>query len=131
MARLVTVLLVLLTACATASGHRIGSGKNYKQVARDQVHIYRTFDQIPSHCSFEEVALVAGTGSEFATEGNVYDAMKQKAGDLGANAIVLGEGDQTMHTTGGLLKPRELKGEAVAIRVFKQGCPEFGGEAEP
>ena len=122
------LVVSMVSACASASGHRLGIGPERPKVERDDVVVYRTFDQVPG--PFEEVAIIAGTGNQFASEGNVMDAMKSKAGKLGANGIVIAPGESTVTRTGGLWEARGLKGEAVAIYVYPGGEQEVDGGDE-
>lgn len=87
----------------------------------EQVRIYRTADQVGR--KYEEVALLNSTGeSNFTNEAGMMESMRKKAGELGANGIILdaineaGAGAKVAAAVLGTGTQR--KGRAIAIFVF-------------
>ena len=80
--------IALLSACVSTQATRLGSGTIRPPVPPDQVAIYRTADQVPR--KYEEVALLSSKGDYSMTdEEKMYRSMREKAGEMGANAIIL------------------------------------------
>jgi hypothetical protein len=85
------------------------------------VAVYRTADQVPG--KYQEVALLNATGeSSWTNEAKMINSMRKKAGELGANGIIL---DAISEPSAGvkvaaafLGTPAERKGKAIAIYVF-------------
>lgn len=85
------LLLVLLAACATrAETVRLDNGPARPPVPPDSVRIFTAREAVTS--SFVEIALLnaEGTGWAPADEAKVIERMREEAGKLGANAIILG-----------------------------------------
>ena len=109
-----------LTACVSVQTTRLGSGVIHPPVPADRVTIYRTADQV--HAKYEEVALLSASGdSSMTTEDQMYSKMRQQAGELGANGIIL---DSVAEPTTGAKVAQALlgtsadrHGKAVAIYI--------------
>lgn len=91
------------------------------KVSPDSVRIYRTADQVKS--KYEEIALLNSTGeSNWTNEQAMFESMRKKAGEVGANAIILdaineaGAGAKVAAAIFGTGTQR--KGRAIAIFVF-------------
>jgi hypothetical protein len=83
------------------------------KVAPEQVRIFRSFDQVPG--KYEEIALLNSTGeSNWTNESLMLESMRKKAGDLGANGIVLSAIDEAG------------AGAKVAAAVFGTGTQRKG-----
>jgi hypothetical protein len=113
--------VLVIAACVSTQATRLGSGMIRPPVAPDQVAIYRTADQVPG--KYEEVALLSSKGDYNATdEEKMFKSMREKAGEMGANAIVLqsvqepGTGAKVASALIGLSANRE--GKALAIFVL-------------
>jgi hypothetical protein len=80
-----------LVGCLNVTTTQIGSpslGYDRPRLAADQVAVYRKEDQVPGQ--YQEVALLHVTGSEaWSTESDLYRKMREEAGRLGANAVIL------------------------------------------
>jgi hypothetical protein len=118
---LVAVGLVALTACVSVQTAPLGGGVIHPPVAADKVAIYRTADQV--HAKYEEVALLSASGdSSMTSEEQMFKKMRQQAGELGANGIILDSvsepstGSQVAHALLGTSADRH--GKAVAIYVI-------------
>lgn len=90
-------------------------------VAPEQVRIYRTAEQVTGR--YEEIALLNSTGeSNWTNEQAMMESMRKKAGQLGANGVILdaineaGAGAKVAAAVFGTGTQR--KGRAVAIWVF-------------
>ena len=95
-------------------------------VAADQVHIYRTAAQVTGR--YEELALLNATGeASWTNEQAMLESMRKKAGELGANGIILdavtepGAGAKVAAAFLGV--GAERKGKALAIFVFPDSLP--------
>jgi len=87
---LVAVLLIALVvvACVTTKAVRLVTSIARPPVAWKDVIVYRSADQVPS--KYEEIALLSSTGdSSFTSEEAMLNSLRKKAGQLGANAIIL------------------------------------------
>ena len=83
--------------------------------------MYRTASQVPG--KYEEVAMLNSTGNTGMTnEEQMFNSMRKKAGQLGANGIVLdgiSEPSAGAKVAGAVLGTgAERKGKAIAIYVF-------------
>lgn len=116
--------IALFIACVTTQAVRLGSGPIRPPVPWDKVIVYRTADQVPG--DYEEVALISASGdSIYTSEEEMYKAMRKKAGELGANAIILDAMSEPSAATkvisyallgvGG-----ERRGKALAIYVYPE-----------
>jgi hypothetical protein len=80
-----------LVGCLNVTSTRIGPpslGYDRPLLAPDEVAVYRTEEQVPGE--YQEVALLHVTGSEtWSTESGVYRKLREEAGRLGANAVIL------------------------------------------
>ena len=110
-----------MTACVSTQAVRLGNAPIRPPVAPDHVIIYLTPDKVPGR--YDEVALLSSKGDAAATsETKMYDSMRKKAGELGANAIILqnveepGTGSKVFHALLGTSADR--KGKALAVFVF-------------
>lgn len=113
--------VVALSACVSTQATRLGGGTIRPPVPPDQVAIYRTQDQVPG--KYEEVALLSSKGDYSMTdEEKMYRSMREKAGEMGANGIILqsvqepGTGSKVAKALIGLSANRE--GKALAIFVI-------------
>jgi hypothetical protein len=119
--RTVLVGVVLLGACVSTQAARLGSGTIRPPVSPDKVAIYLTADRVPG--KYEEVALLTSKGDYGSTnEEKMYRSMREKAGELGANAIILesvkepGTGAKVARALIGTGANRE--GKAIAIFIL-------------
>lgn len=75
-------------ACISTEAIRLGSGPMRPPVPWDKIIVYRTADQVPG--KYEEVTLLTASGdSMWTNEEEMYKSMRKKAGEFGANAIIL------------------------------------------
>jgi hypothetical protein len=115
-------LLLALGACVSTNATML----NPSPVARPpvlptEVRIFRTADQVPG--KYEEVALLNSTGeSNWTNEQAMFESMRKKAGEIGANAIILdavteaGAGAKVAAAVLGVGTQR--KGKAIAIFIL-------------
>ena len=115
-----TLALLALSACVTVHSTRLGAGVIHAPVPPDRVAIYRNAQQINGR--YEEVALISAAGDySYTNEEQMYAKMREKAGALGANGILLDS--MTEPTTGAKVASAfigtsaERTGKAVAIYV--------------
>lgn len=115
--------LVVLSACVSVNAVRLGPSGYRSPIPAEDVVIYRTADQVPG--DYEEIALLNAEGSTtWTNESGMIEAMRKKAGQMGANAIILdaisepGAGAKVAGAIFGVSVER--KGKAVAIFVKKE-----------
>ena len=108
-------LLVLLTACITAHATRLETGPGRPEVQADSVRVFATQAAVPR--PFEEIAIIEAAGDAASTEA-LIKRMREEAGKLGANAIVLDAG-----SAGGILgaDPGRRTAKCVAIYLKPTG----------
>lgn len=115
-------VLCLLSGCVSTNATMLNpSPVKRPPVAAASVRIYPTLDQVEG--KYEEVALLNATGeSNWTNEQAMLESMRKKAGQVGANAIVLdaiaeaGAGAKVAAAVFGTGTQR--KGRAIAIFVF-------------
>ena len=83
--------------------------------------MFRNVAQIPHH--YEEIALLNATGdANFADEPRLIDAMRKKAGALGANGLLLDgfrEPSTVEQVTAAVFRTESMRrGRAIAIDLF-------------
>ncbi len=84
------MLLLELSACISTNAVRLGSPGQFPPVHQDSVKVFLTEADVKGE--FDKVALINAEGNyTYATDEKMINAMKKKAGKLGANAIILGE----------------------------------------
>lgn len=112
---------LLFTACVSTQAVRLGNTPDRPPVTPDHVVIYLTPDKVPGR--YDEVALLSSKGDAGTTsETKMYDSMRKKAGELGANAVLLqnveepGTGSKVFHVL--LHTSADRKGKALAIFVL-------------
>ena len=114
-----------LSACVTTNASRLGTATaNRPMVAAQDVVLYRVAEQVPR--KYEEIALLNSSGdSGFTNEAKMFESMKEKAGEVGANAVILdavsepGSGAKVAAAIFGVSAQR--KGKALAIWIFPVG----------
>lgn len=119
----VSLLALLFTAACVSTQATMLAGAKRDPITPDQVKIYRSADQVPGR--YEEVALLTSAGDYAATnEGEMFESMRKKAAELGANGVIL---DTVAEPTTGqkvasaiLPVTANRKGKAIAIYVFPE-----------
>lgn len=122
MRRIALLTLAAVAACVQTNATMLNpSPVKRPAVSADQVRIFRTADQVKGR--YEEVALLNATGeSNWTNEQTMMESMRKKAGQIGANAVILdaiseaGAGAKVAAAVFGTSTQR--KGRAVAIFVF-------------
>lgn len=114
-------VFLFAAACVSTQAVRLGTAPARPPVAADQVAIYRTADQVPGR--YEEVAMLSSSGDQsFTSESQMYGSMRKKAGQMGANGVILQQvkDASTAAQIGASLglSSADRKGKAVAIFVF-------------
>lgn len=122
------VAMLLLCSCVQTNAIILNpSPVSRPRVAPSEVRIYRTLDQVKGR--FEEVALLNSVGeSNWTNESGMLESMRRKAGEIGANALVLeaineaGAGAKVAAAVFGTGTQR--KGKSIAIFVFPDSLPQ-------
>jgi hypothetical protein len=123
MARFFTALLILAVlagGCVSVNYTKLGENE-YQATDPSAVIVYADPSDVPG--KFEKIGLLnASGGSNFSNEQSLVDAMKQKAAEMGADGIILGElkdADSLAKVAGAFLGvPVQRHGQAVAIRFL-------------
>ena len=116
------LLLALSTGCVSTNATLLNPTPTPRpKVSPALVRIYRSLDQIRER--YEEIAILNATGeSNWTNEQEMLESMRRKAGEVGANAVVLdaiqeaGAGAKVAAAIFGTGTQR--KGRALAIFVF-------------
>jgi hypothetical protein len=120
----ITVLGIVactLAACVSTTATRLGQGQIRPAISPDSVVIYLKAEDVPGR--YEQVALLNSSGNvEYTNEQQMYNSMRKKAAELGANGVILdatsepGAGAKVAQALFGVSADR--KGKAVAIFIF-------------
>lgn len=118
--RFLFLTLAVLVGCVAVNTTQLGMKTLRAPVPADQVMFYRTADQVPG--KYEEVALLNASGDSFFTnEARMHKRMRDEAGKLGANGVIL---DAMSEPSAGAKVAAaifgvgaERKGKAIAIFV--------------
>src|SRR4051794_22927227 len=113
--------LVFLAGCVRTTATKLGASMLHPPLIPNDVAIYRTATQVPG--KYEEVALLYSKGaSTLTTEPQMFESMKAKAAEMGANAIILdaiSEPSAGAKIAGAFLGyAPERQGNAVAVYVY-------------
>jgi hypothetical protein len=116
-------LTLLLSACVTVNKTVLDRSFMAAPVAKEAVHIYLPGDEVPEHT---RIAILHAAGDvELTDESEMIDKLREEAGKLGANAIVMGElkdpGTGAVVASAILGTNAERKGQAIAIFVPSLG----------
>ena len=119
--------VLALTGCVTTNAARLGTAtENRPPVPAEQVSLYRLASHVPGR--YEEIALLNSSGdSGFTNEAGMFESMRKKAGEMGANGVILdavsepGHGAKVAAAIFGVSAQR--KGKAIAIWVFPGTTP--------
>ena len=122
---MIGVLSGLSTGCITVSKSVLDDSYAYRPLALQDVYVFFPYDEI---CEHRRVAILAAEGDEELTsEGGMIDKLREEAGKLGANAIILngvtepGDGERIVAAT--TYESAERRGQAVAIH-----CTDWGDD---
>ena len=115
----VVAAVLLIAACVSVNKSVLSRSRVSQPVPRDDVQVYFAGDSVPTH---ERIAILSGEGDDNTTnQGQLIDKLREEAGKLGANAIILNEVEEA--STGAKVAQAILgtsakrKGEAIAIYV--------------
>ena len=116
-------LTLLLATCVTVNKTVLDRSFMATPVAKESVHIYLPGDEVPEHT---RIAILHAEGDvDMTDESEMIDKLREEAGKLGANAIVLGElrdpGTGAMVASAILGTTAERRGQAIAIFVPSLG----------
>lgn len=121
----VIAICVLLTGCISVNKSVLMDRSMYP-VPTGEVHVFLPRDEVPTSC--QRVAILNASGDEnFTNESQMIDKLREEAGKLGANAIMMGEiedpgsGERIASALFGTASDRDSQAEAL-------WCPDgFGG----
>ena len=122
------VLLLLLSACVSVS-KSVLMDRSATPVPQHDVYVFLDNGEVPTDC--ERVALLNASGDDtFTNEGQMIDKLRQEAGKLGGNAILLqgmedpGAGERFASALFGTRSDRD--GQAVALWCPSRVKPDRG-----
>lgn len=127
MSRTITLVAVslFLAACVSVNKSVLSRSRVHEPLPLEQVQVYFADDSVPGH---ERIAILNAEGAEsFTDRGKIIDKLRQEAGKLGANAIILNElkdpgtGERVVAMVFGVAAMR--KGSALAIYVREPDRP--------
>lgn len=123
---LLSCIALLTMACVSVNAARV-SPVRYAPVSKDQVYVFTSADKVTR--PYDEVALLDASMDSDGIDAKMIDAMRKKAGSLGANGLILGDihhpSDNVVAATSiasaVLRQPGSIdvptRGHAVAIRL--------------
>ncbi len=122
MQRAALLFAVMAAGCAHVSVDHTVLNSSYQAnpIATDDVFVYEEGDSIPEHT---QVAFLNASGgrsdgiTNWASDNDLRDALREKAGRLGANAIIWGDVD----SPGFFSLSTTVRSSAVAIYVPSLG----------
>lgn len=118
----VFLLAILISGCVSTNATLLGpSNSSRPETNPKEIIMYRTADQVPG--KYQEIALLHSKGDSLYTdEADMYESMRKKAAEVGANAIILdaiSEPSAGAKVAGAFLGTgSDRKGSAVAIFVY-------------
>lgn len=119
---------IALSGCVTTNASVLGTASASRPVVLPaNVYLYRTAEQVPRR--YEEIALLNSAGdSAFTDEAKMFTSMRKKAGELGANGVILdavSEPSAGAKVAGAIFGvSAQRKGKALAIYVFPSEAPQ-------
>ena len=111
--------VALLTACVSVNKSILAPNPTGRRFATEDVYVYLQRDTVPDHT---RIAILNARGDvDVTNEGEMIDKLREEAGKLGANAIILGEIDEPgtgARIAGAVFDiPTERETQAIAIYV--------------
>jgi hypothetical protein len=119
-ATLAIALALMCAGCVSTNAAVLDSSVSYQKICPDGVQIFTAAERVPG--PYQEVALLNSSGeSGWTTEQGMAHSQQQKAAQLGANGIIMGDTKEPNAGTkiiGSILGTgAERKGKAVAIFI--------------
>lgn len=112
---------LFLAACVSVNKSVLSRSHVHEPVPLEQVQVFFADDSLPA---YERVAILnAEAGEAFTNRGKIIDKLREEAGKLGANAIILSElkdpgtGERVAAAVFGVAAMR--KGSAIAIYMHE------------
>ena len=120
MKRLLAFAVILATACVQTNVTALDPTTKLAPTCVAGVQLFTSPEKVPA--AYSEVALLNSSGSSSATnEQEMFESMREKAAQAGANGVILGAVDEpgagTKVAAAIFGTPAERKGKAVAIRI--------------
>jgi hypothetical protein len=111
--------ILLVAGCISVNKSVLSTSRTSYPVPKEDVQVYFAGDTVPAH---ERIAILDGSGDDNTTnQAQLIDKLREEAGKLGANAIILQEVEEA--STGAKVAQAILgtsakrRGEALAIYV--------------
>ena len=115
----VTIGLPVLSGCVSVNRSILSESRIGQPVPPNEVQVFFADDSIPDH---ERIAILNASGSDsWTNEGQMIDRLREEAGKLGANAVILdqlqdpGSGERVVAALFGGSAQR--RGQAIAIYI--------------
>jgi len=112
------VLVLLATGCVSVKHTMLARDFRGPPVPADEVQVYLAGEDVPDHT---RVAVLTASGdTDFSNDNDLVKKLREKAGKLGANAIILGDLESPSAGAVALkaLADTRLDRRAVAVAVF-------------
>jgi hypothetical protein len=116
-----TFLPLLLGGCVSVNKSVLDHSFSQRVVPAQEVQVFFSNDEIPDHT---RVAILNASGdSGFTNQGQMIDKLREQAGRLGANAIILDEvrepstGEKAVNALLGGFATGQRRAAAIAIYV--------------
>lgn len=132
--RVPALLLILTLGCVTTNAAVMNPGITRAPICPEGVALFSTPDRVTT--GYEEVALLNSTGYQGSDEAKMMESMRKKAGEVGANGIIMGGIDEPNAATkvlGAFLGTgTQRKGKSLAIYIpadsarVQQACSAAG-----
>ncbi|MBM4184588.1 MAG: hypothetical protein FJ207_10300 [Gemmatimonadetes bacterium] len=111
--------LLALAACVSVNKSILAPNPTGRRFSTEQVYVYLANDSVPEHTRL--AILIARGDVDVTDESDMIDKLREEAGKLGANAIILGEIDEPgtgARIAGAVFDiPTERETQAIAIYV--------------
>ena len=119
---MLATIMVIGTGCVSVNKSVLDATFQDRPVPTSQVRVFFADDEIPDHV---RVAILNATGdSGMTNQGQMIDKMREEAGKLGANAIILDDlreptaGERAVNAFFGGTATGQRRGGALAIRIL-------------
>ena len=86
------LVALILVSCVTVHPQLLVPADKYPPVPPDSVQVFASADELASHgYEWESVALLFADAAVMAGEGSIIQRLREEAGELGANGIIMAE----------------------------------------
>lgn len=122
---------VLLAACVSVNKSILDRSMMDRPVPKDEVYVYLPGDSLPE---YRRIAILNAKGDvDMTDEGQMIDKLREEAGKLGANAIILGDTKEpgTGAKIAKALFDMSADRRTQAVAIYVSAAPPTGEAASP